>query len=469
MVQAIPSRQATALPCAHRISALVALLLCATPGLAAEPDATTGALAARLEFALRPAGFGPVTVTQGPECVRIVAEPGEHTDPLVALAVLGAAVVRLAPEAESFTLEIARAGRVEASLTTSPAGLERFIAARLNAAQKRALANALASVTWEAAPTAATTLPPVEHSATAATPDPPSPPETTSPTSPPPLRLDPDPDPGSERRDLAERLQAALVGLHLENVRVTARDDELIAEYENRVFRNEMAAVGAVLGAAAEMAPADWRLVIIPKRLDVPVVAVEVPADEARRFMRGGIPARELRRLVSVTQDVGDRRRPQPGEEHTDRAASSAGEVDLTAEPHVTYSLARTEDPFIADVLLRTGAEARLGRGLKGGLRAQLVVDEGRLDLERAHLSRIIRPGDGPWLITTTFGRIRPERNAWHAELAYATGDGRFRVGGSFTRIGEDLFDLDNGLHSRSLLGSAAASSSSPTGARGWT
>jgi hypothetical protein len=238
-------------------------------------------------------------------------------------------------------------------------------------------------------------------------------------------------------------------------VQVTVRTSGIVVEYENRAFRNELTALGVVLGAAAEAAQADAEIVAVPRRRDVPVIAVIADAGPMRRFMQGESMRGGLRAMLRVSQDVRRFTRPQAGDEETRLANRSRGQLDLTAEPHLTYQLGQAEDPFWADLLLQPGAEVQLGRGMLAGVRGDVILDRGEARWDRAYVSHVMRPGDRRLVLASTVGQVAPRLGAWHAEGLLASDDDRFRLGASFTLLGRHLFDLDAGVHSRSTLGVA--------------
>ncbi|MFQ6131786.1 MAG: hypothetical protein ACE5R4_07095 [Armatimonadota bacterium] len=469
-VLAVVAVSATALACG------------ATPARAQDPaaDAAMEELVALLETA----GLSSVEADWGQGSLRLSAQAPAYKDPMVALGVLGAVATRLMPHAAKLTLAVRDGNQPILELTTTPARFRAFVAARLSASQQLALEQALGRVYRQggSAPSsqegqvltgASTTVRPAlakppSEDRPAAGPRASARARADAPISPPPApagngRPAEEPARGDQEGTLAElfeaaarrasELQGTLVDMGLENVRVTVRPGTVVVAYENRVFRNELTGLGAVLGAAAEVAPDDEQIVAVPKRRNVPVIAVIAEAEQMRRFMRGEAEPQELGDCLRVSQNVGRFLRPGPGDETTPQANRSRLRPDLTAEPHVTYRLGQTEDPFMADLLFQPGAEVQLGRGALAAVRGDILLDEGDARWGRAYLSRVLRPGQGRALLSTTFGQIAPRLRAWHGEGLFTSEDDRWRFGGSFTRVGEDLFDLDKGNHSRSLLG----------------
>ncbi|MFQ6099278.1 MAG: YjbH domain-containing protein, partial [Armatimonadota bacterium] len=170
-------------------------------------------------------------------------------------------------------------------------------------------------------------------------------------------------------------------------------------------------------------------------------------------FMRGRTTPLEFRSALRVSQNVGRFIRHQPGEEQTHRLNTSRGRLDVTAEPHLSYRLGQVEDPFVADLFFRPGAEVFLGGGTQAGLRADFIADEGDGRLDRAYVSRFARPRSRRFVLATAFGQIAAGVRAWHGEGLLTSADDRARFGGSISFVGENLFDLDEGRHGRSFLG----------------
>ena len=127
------------------------------------------------------------------------------------------------------------------------------------------------------------TLPFGEHVAAAGGPEASPPSAATAPATAPPPAAE------SEPARLG-RLQAALVALGLERVRVGRVERHWVVEYQNhRYGRHELDAAGLVLGLAAQAAPAEVeRIVLSALKTGQPVMTLAVSAQAWRDFVRDG-------------------------------------------------------------------------------------------------------------------------------------------------------------------------------------
>jgi hypothetical protein len=103
------------------------------------------------------------------------------------------------------------------------------------------------------------------------------------------------------------RLQAALVALGLERVRVGRVERHWVVEYQNhRYGRHELDAAGLVLGLAAQAAPAEVeRIVLSALKAGQPVMTLGVSAQAWRDFVREGGAGGALQASLQVQRGRG--------------------------------------------------------------------------------------------------------------------------------------------------------------------
>jgi hypothetical protein len=122
------------------------------------------------------------------------------------------------------------------------------------------------------------------------------------------------PPPGTEVswQAVSDRLQAELIRRGLENVRVSiqrwqdAAPVVVVVEYENRRYnRNQLDALGLVLGLAATRTPAAvTHMSVILKEVNIPVLQVSAAVDDYLAFINGQASAPTFAEQVHITPQV---------------------------------------------------------------------------------------------------------------------------------------------------------------------
>jgi hypothetical protein len=135
----------------------------------------------------------------------------------------------------------------------------------------------------------------------------------------------------------SEALIQALVDAGFENVQVQTGEGLVTVWYENRVFRNEMTAMGVVGLLAVPRVPPDATLELVPRNRGVPLLSVSAPASAWGGFLEGRDSADRFRAALVV------------------RLGARANGAVLTAPP------ARNLPYLRADLALRPLYSFRLG------------------------------------------------------------------------------------------------------------
>ena len=138
-----------------------------------------------------------------------------------------------------------------------------------------------------------------------------------------------------------EAIAASVAGAGFENVRSYAIGDTVVVEYENRIHRDPMRALGSVAGLALEhLDPKDVLECVFVGR-GVPLIVVASLAGDWREFLEGRMALAEFRPRVRVTDgsDVGR------GERGPLRSPSWL-KLDAALRPLAEIQLGVPDDPY---------------------------------------------------------------------------------------------------------------------------
>ncbi len=223
--------------------------------------------------------------------------------------------------------------------------------------------------TAQPAPPVTPPIPPVNPtSPVEPTPVEPTPVNPTSPASPPVTELSPSSKALTlvaatpEQAELNAELTDTLVGMGLENIFVaTTKEGGLYVEFENRRWRWEVDAIGAVLRALAD-SPARGPLTVVGKQRGVPAYQAQTSVVAFRDYLSGSLSDEEFRRQLRVTW---------PELSSHGGASKSFGRVDATLGQGIRgdiTSYAGQSAPGIQE-RLRLGLQTDLFKGLRVQLR----------------------------------------------------------------------------------------------------
>lgn len=174
-------------------------------------------------------------------------------------------------------------------------------------------------------------------------------------------------------RGTLDAVRQRLVSAGLENVRVGAADPNTLSiHYENRRFnKDEMDALGVVLGIAADAAPpAMTSLRITVRKLDIPILSVRTERAPLQRYLED--PRGEA---AFVDQLVVEDASLAPAEEARERPSNRTRfRLDLTAAPRFENNLLTEVSALETRISLLPEATMQLGRGLSiSGRRAAVL------------------------------------------------------------------------------------------------
>lgn len=265
---------------------------------------------------------------------------------------------------------------------------------------------------------------------------------------------------------VSEQLQAELIERGLENVRITVARLELgmtvVVEYENRRYnRDELDALGLVLGVAAlRTPPLITQMRVIVKKVNIPVLEVSTSMEAFLAFVNEQMSAAAFALQFHITQEV---HWPLPTikpEATTDIRNRSWLKFDLFVEPRIE-TLILTE-LGVADLRfsLLPDAFIQLIPGMVVNARGAIPVTQtsgfpgelGDPAVDRVLLHQAVRLPLGTWsrwatgLTQLSIGRFSQEEVGIANETALTLSEGVFSVTGMLARVGSSPTNLDRSV-----------------------
>jgi len=221
----------------------------------------------------------------------------------------------------------------------------------------------------------------------------------------------------------AEGIATRLTAAGFENVRVRLKPGVAIAHIENRTYRWQVRGLRTALDIVSGcVSPAD-RVMVVVRRLDVPLVTVSVEAGEwqAAGEGEGPPPLRICRGL-------------DPAAAASPPANPSVGRLDLTAGPGVRLHLVTPSSDRGVEWRLNPGLEITLARGLCADVVTLVPLEGGGLHTGRAVLSQVVPAGRGLTLGLVA-GQLDEDRSGCVAEASLMSADGRNTAGLTATAL----------------------------------
>lgn len=257
----------------------------------------------------------------------------------------------------------------------------------------------------------------------------------------------------SQPRGTDEAVRDRLVAAGLENVRVARRNTAtLLIHYENRRFqRDELDALGVVLGIAADAAPSEISaLEVTLRRTDLPVLVVNTDRATLQRYLEDPASASAFADQLHVDVPTAGARDATVGPV----ANGSRFRLDLSAQPRVENNLLTEVSALETRLSLLPEATVQLGRGLSASARKAVVLHtsekfEGgardpnadRLLIHQAlRLPGALLPQGVAGIGQLSFGRFGPREVGamWDQDLLLPSG--RWSLGGQVGTFGPTLY-----------------------------
>jgi len=159
-------------------------------------------------------------------------------------------------------------------------------------------------------------------------------------------------------------LQRCLADAGLENLQVElGRHRTVWISYENRRYRNEITALGIVLGYAAACLPFADHLVIVPKYRNVPLKYLQVDRAVVQQFIQQQISVNDFLEQLRISYRAPSEK-PLPGYSPAE-TQSSLFRFDLITSPGVKTQFARPHDPAQLQFNMLTDLSFTMARGLQ--------------------------------------------------------------------------------------------------------
>ena len=262
---------------------------------------------------------------------------------------------------------------------------------------------------------------------------------------------------------VSEQLQAELIERGLENVRITiarlAAGVTVVVEYENRRYnRDELEALGLVLGLAALRTPPLITYIrVIVKEVNIPVLDVSTSVEAFLAFVNEQISAGAFAQQLQVTQQV-----HWPLATVTPEAVTTIGnrswlKLDVFLRPRIETTI--LTEVGVADLRfsLLPDAYVQLTPGTVVNVRAALPMTRtsgfpeqvGDPEVDRVLLHQALRLPLGSWsrwatgLTQVSIGRFTSEEVGIADETALTLLEGVFFAKGTLARVGPSYTDLN--------------------------
>ena len=197
--------------------------------------------------------------------------------------------------------------------------------------------------------------------------------------------------------------QNYLIDAGLENIQIQlARNQTIWISYENRRYRNEITALGIVLGYASECFGFANQLVIIPKYRNIPLKFIKVDRRVFQQYIQDKISAADFIENLEISfQPISEKPLVGYGSQH---AHSSLYKIDLIANPGIRAQFARPHDSAQLQFNLLTDISVTLAKGLQVNgqwifpIYDEFQPEESKSRLGQFYLSQFIRFPAGTFL-----------------------------------------------------------------------
>jgi len=231
----------------------------------------------------------------------------------------------------------------------------------------------------------------------------------------------------------ADSLVTRLAEQGFENLVVAVNDSEWVVQYENRVYRHEMAAAGIVLAAAVRLAPDIETLVLVPQNRGVAIARLAVPCQAYLDFVQGSGGSRVFSDQI-VFIEGGDQ--PANGKQE-----SSFWRFDLIANVGQEVRLGNYDDRFKLYGYVLPALLVTPWKGSRVVLEAirpfydDIGVHGEETRIGRANIGQaLILPGN--IAAAVQFGVHMPERWGWVVDAARFFWQRRILLGAQYSKTG---------------------------------
>ena len=265
---------------------------------------------------------------------------------------------------------------------------------------------------------------------------------------------------------VSEQLQAELLERGLENVRITVARLEsgltVVVEYENRRYnRDELDALGFVLGLAAIHTPAAiTHMRVIVNEVNIPVLEVSTSVEAFLAFLNERMSAQTFAQQLRISQEVHWPLPTVTPEAQTDKRDRSWLKLDVFVRPGIETRI--LTELGVADMRFTLFPDAfiQLTPGTVVNVRAAIPATQtpdfpgelGNPDVDRVLLHQAVRLPLGAWsrwatgLTQLSIGRFSLQEVGIADETALTLLEGVLFVKGTLARVGPSYADLDRSV-----------------------
>ncbi|MCX6013649.1 MAG: YjbH domain-containing protein [Chloroflexi bacterium] len=215
-----------------------------------------------------------------------------------------------------------------------------------------------------------------------------------------------------------------------ENVRVMASSNTLIIEYENKVYLREKDAIKVIVSKTMNVAPDIEKLVLIPKRDNIPLFQIVLTNPKITEFDN---------ELIVMDPNVSHN---LTGYESTvKKYNSSVGKIDINIHPSAGIVLGHYDDPFISQFFISPDFSVFWGKGIRSNvqlrfkLRDDLENKSRRVDLYKLCLSYTYRHS-ALIFMNVGVGLLEGDRYGIASEALLYKWKNRIGIGGTIAWLG---------------------------------
>lgn len=390
-------------------AAVVAALLVASGGFAADQPTDIA-----LKKALDSRGISVVGIERTDDRLRVLVDnQAGYGGVVVAALVFGLAAPGAPPEGQ-IEVVATQDGRPLLRVTTPVAKAADFAKRNLSARRQEQLCGLLGESN-STPPAAVPAQPPVVIN-----------PSPKTPTAPPVVKP-------------AGEIGQALVALGLENVRVVWRHDgDLDVHFENRTYRSDGDALGAVMQTVGQLVAPGTLVRVEPLRDEVSRGVFTFRAGAVAELNTGPVTGRQLAAAVTAGRDRSWLTWPDTVREQTPLLSPSRWRTDLLLRPGLEYAIGNERAPFESTLLLLPELTTTVGPGMRASVRGRADLGPWDFTIDRALMTGTGILGQN-LLWTASVGKFREHAAGGFLEGQWVDSTDATRIGARLALAGMEF------------------------------
>lgn len=225
--------------------------------------------------------------------------------------------------------------------------------------------------------------------------------------------------------ELEQQIKNWLIDQGFENIQVIVNKKNTTISWENRIYRYETRALAEILQSCPT--PEMGNVILIPKYLNIPMMAITVPAESILLFRNDSVSFSDLHSRMKFTFE--NTKLPKAGSLN-----SSLHKVDLSIEPQLRLQLGNFSNPVRSKISMAPTAQMQLHKGLQ--LTGQAIIalqnnfnHDNRISLGLVTLTKNIRIKNSTFL-SLSAGYFTNRRKGALVEMSQYFFNGKFRING---------------------------------------